>query len=284
MNRKPPIPYQTNEKAFTIRKIRANFDAATIDEHPHRHEFIEVLYIKSGSGKHEIDGKEYDLAANTVYVISKGQVHHFLYAKNLEGTLIRFHDSILPSIQSSKEGFYYNLLFALRNHNELSIESSDSHLVELLLTRMLQEYAAQPSKTLDLSLIQHLFYPILILLNRYVVTKSTTQDYDQDLFAQFTNILEKSFKQHHDLSFYAEEMGITTRKLTTICREKSGKSAKKIINERVLTGAKRLIKYTSLPLKEIIDLLGFKDVGYFCRYFKKSTGMTPSEYKSNTTL
>lgn len=280
MKRKPPIPYQTNEKAFTIRKIRANFDADGIDESPHRHEFIEFLYIKSGSGKHEIDGKEYDLAANTFYIISKGQVHHFLYAKNLDGTLIRFQDSILPAIQSSKEGFYYNLLFALRNYNELGIESADSHLVELLLTRILQEYAAQPSKTIDLSLIQHLFYPIIILLNRYAADKLATQDYDQDLFSQFTNLLEQYFKQHHDLSFYAEQMGITTRKLTTICREKSGKSAKKLINERVLTGAKRLMKYTSLPLKEITHLLGYKEVGYFCRYFKKSTGMRPTEYKN----
>lgn len=47
MQRKPYIPYQSNEKAFTIRKIRTNFDAVSIDEHPHRHEFTEFLYIKS---------------------------------------------------------------------------------------------------------------------------------------------------------------------------------------------------------------------------------------------
>jgi len=78
---KQHIPYQTNEKAFAIRKIRANFDAASINEQPHRHEFTEFLYIKSGSGKQEIDGREYDLENNTFYIISKGQVHHFLYAK-----------------------------------------------------------------------------------------------------------------------------------------------------------------------------------------------------------
>ncbi len=273
------IPYQSNEKAFIIRKIRANFDAVSIDEHPHRHEFTEFLYIKSGSGKHEIDGKEYDLTPNTCYIISKGQVHHFLYAKNIEGTLIRFQDSILPAVQSFKEGFYYNLLFALRNHNELTIEMTDSDLIELLLSRMLKEYDAQTAKSLDLSLIQHLFYPIIILLNRYVVDKFVTQDYEQDLFTKFINLLEHSFKQYHDLHFYAEKLNISTRKLTAVCQAKSGKSAKKIINERILTGAKRLMTYTSLPLKEITDLLGFKDVGYFCRFFKKASGMTPTQYK-----
>ena len=75
-------------------------------------------------------------------------------------------------------------------------------------------------------------------------------------------------------------MGLSIRKLTEICQAKSGKSAKKLITERILTGAKRLMKYTSLPLKEIADILGYKDFGYLCRYFKKASGMTPSEYKN----
>lgn len=282
MPSKSHIPYQNNEKAFIIRKIRANFDAASIDEQPHRHEFTEILHIKSGSGKHEIDGKEYALTANTVYIISKGQVHNFLIAKNIEGTLIRVHDKILPTVQSSKEGFYYNLLFALRNHNQLTIEISDRTLIDFLLNRMLKEYDAQTSRTIDLNLIQHLFYPILILLNRYVEAKLDRKDYQQDYFTQFINLLDHSFKQYHYLSFYANELGLSTRKLTEICQNKTGKTAKIIINERVLTGAKRLMKYTALPLKEISNSLGYKDMAYFCRSFKKSTGMTPTEYKNGT--
>ena len=273
------IPYQSNEKAFLIRKLRANFDATSIDEHPHRHEFTEFLYIKGGTGKHEIDGVAYDLIPHTFYVISKGQVHHFLYAKNLVGFLIRFNDSILPAVQSSSEGFYYNLLFSLRKHNDLRIPSEKRNLVEVLLSNMLADYEGQTTKVLDLSLIQHLLYPLIILLNRCTLTKIERQDYSQDRYAEFINLLEQAFKQQRDLGFYAQTMGMSTRKLTEICQLKSDKTAKKIINERLITEAKRLLKYTTLPLKEIVDQLGYKDMGYFCRYFKKVTGVTPSEYR-----
>lgn len=273
------IPYQSNEKAFFIRKLRANFDASSIDEHPHRHEFTEFLYIKGGAGKHEIDGVEYDLIPHTFYVISKGQVHHFLYAKNLTGVLIRFNDSILPAVQSSNEGFYYNLLFNLRQHNDVNIPSEKRELVDVLLMNMLAEYEIQTTKVLDLSLIQHLLYPLIILLNRCTLAKIEQQDHSQDLYAAFLNLLEQTFKQERDLGFYARSMGLTTRKLTEICQIKSDKSAKKIINERLITEAKRLLKYTTLPLKEIVDQLGYKDMGYFCRYFKKATGSTPTEYR-----
>ena len=274
------IPYQSNEKAFLIRKIRANFNALSINEHPHRHEFTEFMYIKSGTGKHEVDGVEYNLGKNTIYIISKGQVHNFLLAKNIEGILIRFQDSILPAVESQNEGFYHNLLFNLNRHNELLLKREDLSLVELLLARMLKEYTNQSTKILDLSLIQHLLYPLIILMNRYIETKLDVQDYQQDQYTQFINLLEQSFKQHHDLGFYAQKLGLTKRKLSEVAQKKSGKSAKKVINDRILTEAKRLMKYTSLPLKEMADRLGFKDIGYFCRYFKKATGLTPSDYKA----
>lgn len=274
-----PIPYQINESSFSIRKIRANFDASSINEHPHRHEFIEFMYIKSGNGKHEIDGVEYDLKVNCIYIISKGQVHNFLYAKNIEGVLIRFHDSILPSVQSSSEGFYYNLIYSLQNKNQLMVASRDVDLIEIILDSMLKEYERQSSKILDLSLIQHLLYPLIILMNRYAATTIDAQDPQQDLYSQFINLLEQHYKQHHDLGFYGREMGVSARKLTQVCQLKTDKTAKKIINERLITEAKRLLKYTSLPLKEIVAHLGYKDIGYFCRYFKKATGKTPTGFK-----
>ncbi len=144
---------------------------------------------------------------------------------------------------------------------------------------MQQEFDNQISKILDLSLIQHLLYPLIILMSRYADIKLNVQDYRQDQFSQFIEVLEQSFKQEHRLQFYAKNIGVSTRKLSEICQAKSGKTAKKIITDRIITESKRLMKYTTLPLKDIANQLGFKDIAYFCRHFKKATGYTPSEYK-----
>ncbi|MFK7981903.1 MAG: helix-turn-helix transcriptional regulator [Saprospiraceae bacterium] len=276
---KQPIPYQYNEQVFLIRKIRKNFDAASIDEHPHRHNFYEFLYIQSGEGKHEIDGITYDLKVNTFHIISKGQVHQFLFAKEVEGYLIRFKDNILPAVLSPKEGYYYNILHQINQHQDLTVEESDKVLVQVLLKRMLEEYKAQTTKVLDLSLIQHLLYPLLILMHRHSTTQIKTQDYQQNQYIQFITLLEEHYKQHHVLEYYAPKLGITKRQLSLICQEKTGKTAKQLINERILTEAKRLLKYTTLSLKEISDRLGFNTLAYFCRRFKIGIGKTPSEYK-----
>lgn len=273
------IPYQYNEQVFLIRKIRKNFDAASIDEQPHRHGFYEFLYIQSGTGKHEVDGITYDLEAHTFYLISKGQVHQFLFAKEIEGYLIRFQDSILPTVLSEKEGYYYNILHQINQHQSLYVTAEDRQLVNMLVERMLKEYKMQSSKVIDLSLIQHLLYPLLILMHRYSNSQIESLDFQQNQYVQFTNLLEKQYKHFHQLDFYAKEMGLTKRQLSNICQDKTGKTAKQLLNERLLTEAKRLLKYTSLSLKEITDRLGFKHVAYFCRRFKNGVGKTPSEYK-----
>ncbi len=279
MRNKQAIPYQYNEQAFSIRKIRKNFDAASIDEHPHRHSFYEFLYIQNGEGKHEIDGITYNLSANTFHIISKGQVHQFLFAKEIEGYLIRFKDNILPAVLSAKEGYYYTILHQISQHQDLTVEASDNAFVQVLLERMLAEYKIQSTKVIDLSLIQHLLYPLLILMHRYSNAQIETQDYQQNQYIQFINLLEAHYKHQHSLDYYAPKVGVTKRHLSIICQEKTGKTAKQLVNERILTEAKRLLTYTTLSLKEISDRLGFKNLAYFCRRFKKGVGKTPTEYK-----
>ena len=140
-NKKHVIPYQTHNESILIRKIMESFDADSIDESPHRHEFYEILYIINGKGKHEIDGMGYDLRPNTMYFISKGQVHNFLYARNVNGYLIRFKDIILPTSKTEKEGPYHNMLLSLRQFSEIPLPLTEQSFLLQLIHRLIDEYS-----------------------------------------------------------------------------------------------------------------------------------------------
>ncbi|MBO5923051.1 MAG: helix-turn-helix transcriptional regulator [Lentisphaeria bacterium] len=51
------------------------------------------------------------------------------------------------------------------------------------------------------------------------------------------------------------------------------------LNKLKLLEAKRILKETSFPLAEIANQLGFCDVGYFCRFFRRHTGITPRKFR-----
>jgi AraC family transcriptional activator of pobA len=74
-------------------------------------------------------------------------------------------------------------------------------------------------------------------------------------------------------------MNLTPKYLTTAIRKQTGKSISEWITEAVITHAKSILKTTDTSIQEITDLLNFYDISLFCRYFKRYTNMTPSEYR-----
>jgi AraC-like DNA-binding protein len=74
-------------------------------------------------------------------------------------------------------------------------------------------------------------------------------------------------------------MGITSRKLTSLCRQFREKKAKDLIDERLVSESKRLLQFTSYPIKEISYLLGFSDQYQFSKYFKKHVKVSPVYYR-----
>ncbi|NLA14916.1 MAG: AraC family transcriptional regulator [Bacteroidales bacterium] len=98
-------------------------------------------------------------------------------------------------------------------------------------------------------------------------------------FAQFMTLLHKHHCQEHYVSFYALEMNITPKYLSSLIKKHSGKSAAQWIDEYLILEAKSLLKYSDKSIKEVVSDLNFSDSSFFSKYFKKHTGMTPTEYK-----
>ena len=67
--------------------------------------------------------------------------------------------------------------------------------------------------------------------------------------------------------------------MSTITKDYCGLSPRKFINKEIILKAKKLLTNNSISIKEISDELGFTDAPHFVKFFKKETGMTPSQFK-----
>jgi AraC family 4-hydroxyphenylacetate 3-monooxygenase operon regulatory protein len=97
---------------------------------------------------------------------------------------------------------------------------------------------------------------------------------------RFTDQVETNFVHHWTLAAYAAQLHVTEALLTDLCNRLAGRPPKQIVHDRLALEARRLLAFSRLNIGEISAALGFKDVGYFCRAFKRREGMTPSEYRS----
>ena len=82
------------------------------------------------------------------------------------------------------------------------------------------------------------------------------------------------------MGFYARQLCITPKYLTTLIKRISGLSVSEWIDNYVIIEAKTLLKYSTMSIQEIAYYLNFPNQSFFGSYFKHNTGMSPSQYKA----
>ena len=102
----------------------------------------------------------------------------------------------------------------------------------------------------------------------------------RELFNRFMMLLERDYKISRDVNYYAEQMNISSKYLTNIVNQVTGHTPKTIIDQYVILQLKMHLKRTTQSIKEMAWEFHFADVSFFCRYFKKHTGLTPQQIRS----
>ena len=108
-------------------------------------------------------------------------------------------------------------------------------------------------------------------------TKLTRQE---SYFRQFIQLLNEHYTERLGVGFYAEQLCISPRYLTTIVRRLSGMTVTDWQEKYLIMEAKYLLKYSEMTIQEIAYRLSFPDQSFFGKYFRQHVGMSPSTYRT----
>lgn len=117
------------------------------------------------------------------------------------------------------------------------------------------------------------------LYKRRTPTTNEPMKREHELYRQFIQLLMANYTQEHEVSFYAKKCGVTPAHFSGAIRKASGHSPLAIITGIIIMNAKAQLKSTRLPVKEIAFSLGFNNLSFFNKYFRKHVKMTPQEYR-----
>lgn len=119
-------------------------------------------------------------------------------------------------------------------------------------------------------------------LHNQIVYSVDTEDYGirpQEFYNKFLSLIVQHHQSHHDVTFYADSLAITSRYLAQITRLVSEKTPKQIIDDYLLLQSKNLLQNTSMSIQEISDHLGFSSSILFTRFVKQREGVSPRAWR-----
>lgn len=245
---------------------------------PHRHTYYEIIWIKKGSGTHFIDFKEYRFEGPCLFILNPGVVHNIQKDGPTEGYVAKFSDSFLMQIEKNSVQIIKNGLFDdIHPRPVFSLNPEQISILDELMQKMLAEF----NRNEEFSRSILVSYLKIFLLRIYELREnedhSTFTSPRYRVLFDFKNLIEANFCREHEIKFYTDKLATSHRNLNLITSEFTGKSAKSLINERLLLEAKRLL-YSSKNIKETAYAIGFNDPAYFSRFFKHHQGESPSSF------
>ena len=126
-----------------------------------------------------------------------------------------------------------------------------------------------------------LLYTQHISKTHKVLTKEPVSGSKDKLFYEFRTLLTNHFRDDRSVQFYADKMGISTRHLNSVCQRASGQNAKEIIDNFTIIELQVNLMYTHKSFQELVNEFHFPDQSYLNRYFKRHTGYSLSEFRTN---
>ena len=111
--------------------------------------------------------------------------------------------------------------------------------------------------------------------------KEKKRNREQAIIKTLIRLLIDEYKNERSISFYADKMHLTAQYLSCTIKKMTGKTLTDIISNLVIHDAKAKLRSTELSIQEISDSLNFSDISSFGKYFKRYTGLNPSQYRNS---
>ncbi|WP_439358586.1 helix-turn-helix domain-containing protein [Bradyrhizobium sp. DASA03007] len=261
-----PIPVRSGLHNWTIQT----------HSHPNHHQ---ILVIGKGGGAIEVEGVTWDVSPPALVILPALTIHAIRFKPGTDGYVI----TVAPPFLQSALDDDPDLIDGFRNPAHfLSQQIGEDIDLTALFASLEHEFvwSAPGRRAAIKAYLQLLAVAVRRLIDQDRARPISTER-DAETVIQFREIVEKHYRNHRSLDFYARKLGITTARLNACCRATTGKSSLALINERLLTEAKRNLLYSELTVSEVGAALGYTDPAYFNRFFSRNVGMSPGRFRNN---
>lgn len=266
--------------------IRLRPHTRFIDFPPHRHNYVEIIYMCSGATSHFINGdtslrlKEGDLlllSRHTIHAVKKAGYddiavnfivlpQFFDYALSLIGGENVLGQFLLGNLQNGQAGADYL-------HFRISGEPSAQNILESMIWNLVR----RPPNSRQINQVS-MGLLFLHLLNHTDRLEAASGSQTHMLIVEALREIEENYK-YSSLSRIAAQNHVSVAYISRLIRLQTGKTYKSILQEKRLSKAAGLLRSSGQSIADVIDAVGYANSSYFYKMFRRQYGVSPHEYR-----
>ncbi|KPQ04380.1 MAG: AraC family protein [Rhodobacteraceae bacterium HLUCCA09] len=226
-----------------------------------------MLWLTRGQGRITVAGFTRGYGAHNAVFVPPRTMHGFEVTAQVYGTAVFFEEA--PSLPLPERPVHLRVRDAVAQGE-----------ITTILEQLGREI--EGDRPLRARAIHHHAGLLSVWLDRQIATADDARPDTASLrlVRRYTEAVEAQLYTGQGVGDYAEALGVTPTHLSRVCRETCGRSASDILADRVTFEARRLLAETTLPVKQVAQILGYGSAAYFTRAFQNRTGQTPTQFRS----
>lgn len=266
---------------FFIEPLHVLKNAKTPSQ-PHRKTVNDFVLITKGSIEKMVCSSLFGIEEGMIMFLPPHKIRTFIHnTPDVEGYYCHFSNEFIA------DGPGLRYLQDILNHadviNDPTLFPDQEHHNRIFL--ILQQMDALYHSHQDQDLIRLYLFTLLGEIRHFIEKLPRFNlSVNDALVLRFRKLITSQIQNLHSVKEYADLLGVSPNHLNKSIKKATGKTASEIINESLLMEAKALLSLPHLTVSEIAFTLGIEDISYFSRFFKKHSGISPTDYRKGIDL
>ncbi len=277
---------------------KQNFHIEMSDEYPdyigvpHKHKFIEVVYVISGRAIHEVQGQRSKAARGDLFIINMDTPHVFRLEENGTEPFAAYDLKFTPEFFDSSVTGYHTfealnhsfMFYSLLNGREeytpcISVAGSSFSTMGELFDKMYREYKEQKKGYLEIVRAYLMQLIVTVFRTLDASAQKTVSAKNGQVVGYITDYIKTRYASPISIRELADQVYMNPDYLGRIFRAQTGMTMSEMIQKVRVEQVCARLSDTSGTVSEIAAACGFEDMKFFYKVFKRQTGVLPGEYR-----
>ena len=251
---------------------------------PSRMKALFLALCTRGHAQYTVDTKMHEVSAGDVIIISEEQVvADYKLSDNCKGIALIMSYNFFQNIVSGIHELSHLFLFA-RTHPVFHLDDNQTKALENDIEHIKEKIADvghRFRRELVVTMLKALIIDMSNIIYQFQQVGDEMQTRAEVIFRDFIQAVEKNYRTERRVSWYAQQLCITSKYLSETVRTVSRRTPSDWIDSYVTRELRVMLRNSTMSIKQIADELNFANQSFLGKYFKEHVGMSPSKFRKS---